>query len=190
MRTHFKYTFQLGIFLIVLLIQSCTSTKLVTDPTQQSSNIIEVITKDGFTYVIPWYEAREGMLVSKLNTTRFSFNKNQIIEVANYDPEPHKVDLIDALNHYGDVSVVAYDKNKRVLHYRFYDIDEYQGKIVGYSNTGDYAADIRIPLNNVKKINVHTVEDTQFEEGWYILGAIALECLIWYATCPATTYCY
>ncbi len=194
MKTHHQFRTAIKIILLVFLIQSCAGTKEVTDQVQEITDLTIVKTYDGYTYNLPWYEVRDGMLVSKLNTTRFIFKKDQIIDVANYDPEPHKVQLRDAINHYGDVSIVAYDHNKVIHHYRFYNLDEYAGNIVGYRYTGDYPADIRIPLSNVKKVNVQSIDEQLTKEAAikfaYFMGLVALEAFIWYGSCSSDACCY
>ena len=156
----------------LFIFQACVSNKINSEKTLEKKSAT-VVTNDGYTYDLPWYEVKDGNLISILNTSRIVLNKEQIIEVAVYNPKPIKVGLPDALIHDGDISVIAFDEGQYVHHYRFYELKEVRGQYVGYTFTGDYAANISIPIENVKNIEVdkiqHMDETMKTLLGWSFL---------------------
>lgn len=174
------------------MLQACVSNKISSESKNEVESVV-VRTHDGYTFDLPWYEVKDGKLVSTLNTSRIVLEKEQIIEVAINKPKPIKVDLHDAINHNGNISMIAYDTGQRVHNYEFYKLEEVNGVIVGYTYTGGYAANIIIPWDNVKKIDVEKKVQTMDDSAQKIIGwtlYIALECFAIYAGYPAIAWFY
>lgn len=166
---------------LLFVFQACVNNKISSEKAANKKSVI-VVTHDGYTYDLPWYEVKEGKLISILNTSRIVQNKEQILEVAIDNPTPIKVGLIDALSHDGEISVIAFDEGQRVHHYKFYELKKIRAQYIGYTFTGDYAANITIPLENVKKIEVdkvqHMDETMKRILGWTFI--IGLQCYLIY----------
>ena len=175
--------------LFVLILSSCVSNKISSENPKRQ---ILVQTHDGHTFDLPWYEVKDGVLVSKLNTSRIVLYKEQIIEAALSDQKAKKVPIDEAIEHNGSIYVLAFDAGQRVHHYEFYNMEKIREHYVGYTFTNGYAADIRIPLYNVKSIEVEKIheldETTKKVIGWSIY--VTLE-LIWlYYGYPASYWIY
>lgn len=139
--------------IIIFVLQACVSSNTSSISNNQIESIA-VKTHDGHTFDLPWYEVKDGKLISILNTSRISLDKEQIIEVAINNPEPKKVNLQDALVNDDDVFILAFDDGQRAHHYKFYEFIEVNGQFIGYTYTGGYPTNVTIPWDNVKKINV------------------------------------
>lgn len=174
MRT-FPFLPTLSCFFLFFLL-SCASSKPSSVYDNHKKTVV-VKTHDGYTYDLPWYEVKDGYLVSILNTSRIVLDREQIIEVAIDNHEHKKVELDEALSHDGTVSLIAFDSGQRVHNYEFFELKEVKGQVVGFTSTNGFAANITIPLNNVKDIDVKEIrqmdDTTKRIIGWSLL--IALE---------------
>lgn len=171
--------------ILIFANQACVSNKSFTASESKIESVV-VQTHDGYTYDLPWFEVKDGELISILNTARIVLNKDQVIEVVINNPETNKANIDDALIHDGTISMIAFDAGQRVHHYKFYELVEVRGQIVGYTYTGDHSANVAIPMENVKNIDVKKIKQTNdsinYPIGWAFF--IVLDCLAAFYTYP------
>ena len=180
------------VLIALLILSSCSNKQIYSSQEKGSSGNVIVKTHDGLTYHLPWYVVTDSMLISRLNTARYLFDEQQILDIAVYAPDPQMVDLQTALDHDGFVSLVAYDQEKNVHHYKFYDIDRRFDQIVGYKFLENYPAEIRIPLSNIKHIEQPKKPSNRMSEEemllWFYAALVITDAILWGT--GSYPYCY
>ena len=171
---------KVNFLLFIVILSSCTASTNYNSTIVGEDKMAIIKTKEGFTYYVPWFEVKDGYATSILNTSKVVLDKGQINQLILLDPFLRRTVLDSALIHDGPVIITTIQPDRSAREYRFIKLREYMGQIVGYKKTGEYTANIVIPIDQIKDIDVELTNGTQ-DCNPYVLDffLIATEIIFW-----------
>ena len=161
---------------MLVLFQSCVAYKKTPSTIEKAFSEkdmpIKIITKDGNEYKLYWIEEKDGNIVSIKNVKTEYFDKDQILQIVQYDPKPLVISKESSLNDIGLVQILTKDKKDRYKSDKFIKISEQDDIITGYKMTGKDTMTVVIPINQVEKIQLQDKETSSAMTAILIVGVV------------------